>query len=164
MRTCEPDGLDPTRRRQDERHLHDLVVERRAVHVVRPRRPPSPEALAPRLAVIGEEREDRLLAEPETLELLEERRDERLRLALDRLAVGLARRLERRGGVAWMPAMTSCFAARQSLRSECSTVYGMCVAQLWKNRRNGFSRRSRSQAIAPSSVSLVRARSPRACL
>ena len=31
----------------------------------------------------------------------------------------------------------------------------MCVAQLWKKRRKGVSRRSRSQAIAPSSVSLV---------
>ena len=31
----------------------------------------------------------------------------------------------------------------------------MCVAQLWKKSRKGFSRLSRSQEIAPSSVSLV---------
>ena len=112
--------------------------------------------------MIGEEREDRLLAELETLELLE-RRDERLRLALDGLAVGLAGRLERRGGVGLDARDDLLLAARQSVRSECSTVYGMCVAQLWKNR-NGFSRRSRSQEIAPSSVSLVPSTFASACL
>ena len=62
------------------------------------------DALAPRLAVVGEERERGALAEPERLELLEERCEERLRLALHGLAIGLARRLERRGGVALDPA------------------------------------------------------------
>ena len=71
--------LEPSGRREDQRHLDDLVEERRAVHVVDAldvvlRR----EALAPRLAVVGEEREDGVLAQPERLELLEERGDEHL--------------------------------------------------------------------------------------
>ena len=57
------------------------------------------EALAPRLPVVGEERKHRVLAEAEALELLEHRRDEHLRLALDRPPVPLARRLERGGRV-----------------------------------------------------------------
>ena len=65
-----------------------------ALHVVLRR-----EALAPRLAVVGEEREDGVLAQAERLELLEERRDEHLGLALDRGPVALAHRLERRGRV-----------------------------------------------------------------
>ena len=63
------------------------------------------------------------LAETEALELLEERGEEDLGLALDGLPVCLARRLERRTREsAWMPSITSRFAARQSVRSEWRTV------------------------------------------
>ena len=93
-------GLEATRRGEDQRHLDDLVEERRAVHVVHALHLVlRGEPLAPRLAVVGEEREGRALAEPERVELLEERGDEHLRLALDRLPVALAHRLERRRGV-----------------------------------------------------------------
>ncbi len=102
MRTCDSTtaGLEAPGRREDQRNFDDLVVERRAVHVVDAldavlRR----EALAPRLAVVGEEREHGALAEAERLELLEERRDEHLGLTLDCLPIPLAHRLERRGGV-----------------------------------------------------------------
>jgi hypothetical protein len=54
-----------------------------------------------------------------------------------------------------MPEITSSFAASQSVRSEWRMKYGMCVAQLWKKSRKGFSRFARSQETAPSSVSLV---------
>ena len=57
------------------------------------------EALAPRLAVVGDERDRRLLAQAEVVERLEERREEHLGLALDGAAVALAQRIERRGAV-----------------------------------------------------------------
>ncbi len=82
-------------RREDQRHLHDLVEESRAVHVVDALDVLLlDEALAPGLAVVGQEREDRALAQPQSLELLEERRHEYLRLSLDRRPVALAHLLE----------------------------------------------------------------------
>ena len=54
-----------------------------------------------------------------------------------------------------MPAMTSCFAASQFLRSAWTMSYGMCVAQLWTYRRKGFSRFARRNSNAPSRVSDV---------
>ena len=103
----------------------DLVEERRAVHVVDALYVLlADDPLAPRLAVVGEEGEDRALAQAERLELVEERGDEHLRLALDRLPVALAHRLERRAESDWIPSMISCFAASQSLRSAWSDVVG----------------------------------------
>jgi hypothetical protein len=93
--------LQPTGGGEDERHLHDLVVERRSVHVVHAlnlllRR----EALAPRLAVVAQERERGVLAQTKALELFEHAGDELLRLALDGLAIRLACGFERGGRVA----------------------------------------------------------------
>ena len=144
-------------RGEDQRHLDDLVEERRAVHVVRPLDVVLVgEPLAPRLAVVGDERERRVVAQAERVELAEEPGEEVLRRALDRLGVRLAQRLERaRRCRTGFRSMISSFAAFHSLRSAWSTSYGMCVAQLWNQRTNGRSRCSRSQATAPSSVSLV---------
>ena len=57
------------------------------------------EPLAPRLAVVREEGERRGVAQAERVQLVEEGGDEHLGLALDRRAVALAHRLERRGRV-----------------------------------------------------------------
>ena len=97
-------GSQPSGRGEDERHADDLVVEVGAVHVVRALHLRLVVvALAPRLAVVGDERDRRLLAQAEVVERLEEPREERLGLALHRLPVARVQRLER-GRVAGLDA------------------------------------------------------------
>ena len=148
-------GLEPGGG-EDERHADDLVVEVGPVHVVRALDLRLVGvALAPRLAVVGDESDRSLFPQADVVERLEQPREERLGLALHRLVVARVQRLER-DRVAGLDARDDvrlCLPPLLALGWR--TPYGMWVVQLWNHRQNGAEPRSRSHSTAPSSRSLV---------